>query len=272
MAPPKLGILAGGGALPGQLAGACRQAGRAVYVLGIEGSAGTETGADAPVSIAAAGRIFSLFEAAHCVEIVLAGNVRRPDFAALKPDWLGLKLMPRIVAAAARGDDHLLRYLVSVFEERGFRVVGAQDVLASLVLPPGPLGRLDFPASCAGDLARARQVVEALGRVDVGQGAVVVRGDVLAVEAAEGTDRMLARAGELRSGWTERAGLLLKLPKPQQDRRTDLPTLGLATVAGAARAGLAGIAARAGETLVIDRAAVAAAADAAGLVVVGLAP
>lgn len=272
MAPPKLGILAGGGAIPTRLAQTCRQAGREVYVLGIDGSVSGDCPIDQGVSIAAAGRVFDLFEAAGCRDVVLVGNVRRPDFATLKPDWLGLRLMPGIVAAAARGDDHLLRHLVSVFEGRGFRVVGAQDVMATLLLPAGPLGRLDLPESCAGDLARARQVVRVLGRVDVGQGAVVVKGDVLAVEAAEGTDRMLARVADLRAGWSSRDGLLLKLPKPQQDRRTDLPTLGVATVEGAARAGLAGIAARAGQTLVVDRAAVAEAADRAGLFVVGLSP
>ena len=201
----------------------------------------------------------------------MAGNVARPDFGRLRLDWKGIRVLPRVLTAARKGDDHLLRALVQLFEEEGFAVTGADRILDEAhVLAEGPLGGTDLPENCRADLERAIEVVEALGRVDVGQGAVVVDGNVLAVEAVEGTDRMLARVAALRAGWDRRAGLLLKLPKPQQERRVDLPVIGVATVEGAAAAGLAGIAAAAGETLVMDSNAVAARADALGLFVVGV--
>ncbi len=269
----RVGIIAGGGDLPVRLVAACRQQARPAYVIGLKGSAEerpSEGIADAWASIGSVGKILGLLREADCTEVVMAGNVRRPDFARLRLDWKGIKVIPRIVAAARRGDDHLLRLLVAIFEEEGFRVLGADQIFDSLLVPAGPLGRLGLPDALRPDLVRAVAIVEALGAVDVGQGAVVVNGDAVAVEAAEGTDRMLARAAELRSGWTERAGLLVKLPKPQQERRVDLPTIGVATVEGAAAAGLAGIAVAAGATLVIDKAAVAARADALGLFVVGI--
>ncbi|TDP48064.1 LpxI family protein [Zavarzinia compransoris] len=270
---PKLGIIAGGGDLPVRLAAACRRQGRPFFVLGLKGSAVArpdEGIADEWAAIGEVGRILALLRAAGCRAVVMAGNVARPDFKTLRLDWKGVRVLPRVLAGARKGDDNLLKALVQIFEDEGFAVAGADQVLDELLLPAGPLGCLGLGPGQEGDLARALQVVEALGRVDVGQGAVVAETEVLAIEAAEGTDRMLARCAELRAGWTARAGLLLKLPKHGQERRVDLPTIGVATVEGAARAGLAGIVGAAGATLVVDRAAVAARADELGLFVVGL--
>ena len=270
---PKLGIIAGGGDLPVRLIAACRRQGRPFFVLGLKGAATPrpEDGiADDWAALGEVGKILAALRAAECRAVVMAGNVARPDFKSLRLDWKGIRVLPRVLAAATKGDDNLLKVLVQVFEEEGFAVTGADQVLDDLLLPEGPIGRLDLGPEHEADLARALQVVEALGRVDVGQGAVVVDTQVLAIEALEGTDRMLARCAELRDGWTGRAGLLLKLPKHQQERRVDLPTVGVATVEGAARAGLAGIVGAAGATLVVDRAKVAARADELGLFVVGL--
>ncbi|RJF89947.1 DUF1009 domain-containing protein [Oleomonas cavernae] len=269
----KLGIIAGGGDLPVKLLDACRRQGRPAFVIGLTGSAEPrpEDGvADAWASIGSVGKILGLLRDAGCTGVVMAGNVRRPDFATLRLDWKGIKVIPRIVAAARHGDDHLLRSLVTIFEEEGFKVVGADQILDDLLMPAGPLGRYDLPPALMPDLERGIIIVRALGAVDVGQGAVVAGGDAVAVEAAEGTDRMLARAAELRAGWTVRDGLLVKLPKPNQEKRVDLPTIGVATVEGAAAAGLAGIAVAAGATLVLDRDALVARADALGLFVVGI--
>lgn len=269
----KLGIIAGGGDLPVKLLEACRRQGRPAFVIGLTGSAEPRPAdgvADAWASIGSVGKVLGLLRDAGCAEVVMAGNVRRPDFATLRLDWKGIKVIPRIVAAARHGDDHLLRSLVTIFEEEGFKVVGADQILDDLLMLAGPLGLHDLPPALLPDLERGIVIVQALGAVDVGQGAVVVGGDAVAVEAAEGTDRMLARAAELRAGWTTREGLLVKLPKPNQEKRVDLPTIGVATVEGAAAAGLAGIAVAAGATLVLDRAAVAARADALGLFVVGI--
>ena len=139
----------------------------------------------------------------------------------------------------------------------------------------GKLGAKEPSADDHTDIEAGFRVVEALGRLDVGQAAVVVKGYVLAVEAAEGTDEMLARCAELRragQGRLERAGVLVKAPKPGQEERVDLPTIGPETIKGAAAAGLAGIAVTAKHVLIADRAATIAAADAHEIFIFGRRP
>lgn len=274
---PKLGIIAGGGQLPLKLAEVCRETGRPYTVCALSGWADDEVGSH-PHRYFSLGELSGLtryFSGEEVKEVVFAGNVQRPDFRKLKIDWAGAKLLPRALLAARKGDEALLRMLVEIFEDAGFKVVGAHEVLSALLIEEGPLGTIIPDEEAAADIAKAREVVDALGTLDVGQGAVVARGLVLAVEAAEGTDAMLERVAglreEIRGTPTERAGVLLKFPKPIQERRIDLPTIGQKTLQGAARANLKGIAVAAGGALVIDREAVARLADELGLFVTGVA-
>ena len=270
---PVLGILAGGGPLPGRVAAAAAAAGRAVFVVGLDGYA--EPAVLAPFAhdwarLGAAGRILALLRAHDCRDLVLVGPVRRPSLLDLRPDGEGARLLARIGRAAFGGDDGLLAAIVRVLAEEGFRVLGAHEVLTEAVAPRGQLGRHAPDAQAMADIARGVAVAAALGAVDVGQGCVVQQGIVLAVEAIEGTDAMLARAAGLRRPGP--GGVLVKLVKPGQERRADLPTVGPATAAAAAAAGLRGVAVEAGGTLLTDRAALVAAADAAGLFLIGIDP
>jgi len=273
----KLGLIAGGGGLPLALADHCRDAGRPYFVIRLRGfaDAALEAHPGDIAGIAEIGRIVRLAQGAGCQSLCFAGLVRRPDFAALKPDLRGLTWLPGAAMAARKGDEALLRFLMGAFEKEGFVIEGAHEVMGDLALPPGPLGRLAPGAEHGEDIAGAINVARAIGVLDVGQGAVVCDGLTLAVEAQEGTDAMLRRVAELPADLhgtpAHRRGVLAKVAKPIQEERVDLPTIGVATVEGAARAGLAGIVGIAGKMLVIDRAAVAAAADAAGLFVAGLA-
>ena len=273
----KLGLIAGGGDLPIALADACTAAGRPLFVLRLRGFADPAPLAPFPgaeVGIAEFGRIFDLLRREDCQAVCLAGQVKRPDFSALKPDLRGLRSLPGALAAASKGDDALLRFLVGEFEAEGFTVEGADQVHAGLTLPQGLLGRHAPAPDHQADLAQALAAAKAIGALDIGQAVVVAGGVVLAVEAQEGTDAMLARCAALpaplRGTADARRGVLVKWPKPIQERRVDLPTLGAATVEGAAAAGLAGIAAEAGGLLVLQRDEVIAAADRLGLFVVGL--
>lgn len=273
MSGPALGILAGGGPLPGRVARAARAAGRPVFVVGLQGFA--EPGVIAPyphavVRLGAAGRILDLLRDAGCRDVVMIGPVRRPSVLDLRPDAEGARILARIGRAAFAGDDGLLAAVVRVLEEEGFRVVGAHEVLAEIVAPRGVLGRAAPDALALADIERGRAVARALGAADVGQGCVVQQGIVLAVEAVEGTDAMLARAAGLaRPG---PGGVLVKLVKPGQERRADLPTVGPHTVAAAAAAGLRGIAFEAGGTLLAEREVCVAEADRAGLFLLGVDP
>ena len=273
----KLGLVAGGGELPVALADACTAAGRPLFVLRLRGFADPAALARFPgadVGMAELGRIFDLLRKQGCGAVCLAGQVKRPDFAALKPDLRGLRSLPAAVAAARKGDDALLRFLVAEFEGEGFVVEGADQVHAGLTLTLGPLGRHTPGPDHQADLAQGLAAARTIGALDIGQAVVVAGGVTLAVEAQEGTDAMLARCAalpaSLRGNTQVRRGVLVKWPKPIQERRVDLPTLGLATVEGAAAAGLAGIAAEAGGLLVLQRGAVIAAADRLGLFIVGL--
>ena len=271
--PQPLGIIAGGGPLPSRVANAASASGRPVFLVALEGYADPATFAAHPYELArlgAAGRIMALLRAHGCEDIVLIGPVRRPHLLHLRPDAEGARLLGRIGRAAFAGDDGFLAAIVRVLGEEGFRVLGAHEILTDAVGPEGVLTQAAPDPEATVDIARAITVVRALGAVDVGQGCVVQGGIVLAVEAIEGTDAMLARAAALRRPGP--GGVLVKLVKPGQDRRADLPTIGPRTIAAAAAAGLRGIAFEAGGTLFTDRVACVRQADQAGLFLIGLDP
>ena len=271
----KLGLIAGGGDLPLAVAARCEAEGRPIFVIRLEGFADPHLvrwpGDD--FGMARIGGILKALKAEGCEVVCLAGNVSRPDFKTLKPDLKGASVLPGIVAAATKGDDALLRKILSVFEAEGLAVEGADDILGGETLGAGALGRAAPTPEQLLDLRKALHVAEKSGELDIGQGAVVCDGLVLAVEAQEGTDAMLSRVAglpaDLRGSAGAFKGALGKAPKPIQDLRVDMPVIGARTVELAAAAGLAGIGGVAGKLILIDRAAIIAAADRLGLFVWG---
>jgi hypothetical protein len=271
--PRHLGIIAGGGALPARVAAAARAAGRAVFIVGLEGFVDTALIAPWPHEIrrlGAAARIIAALREHGCQDLVMIGPVRRPSLMDLRPDAEGAKLLARIGRAAFAGDDGLLAAVIRVLTEEGFRVVGMHEIMREAVAPAGVLTRTRPDAQAMADIDRGVQVAKLLGSADVGQGCVVQQGLVLAVEAIEGTDAMLLRAATLRRDGV--GGVLVKLVKPGQDKRADLPTIGPDTVRNAAAAGLRGVAFEAEATILAEREACLAAADATGLFLLGLDP
>ena len=279
MSGSRLGIIAGAGELPEKLAAQTRESGRPAFILGIRGFADPAFVASYDgemASIGEVGRHIDLLKNAGCTEVVFAGVVKRPDFAHLKLDLRGAKLLPRVIAAARKGDDALLRVVLGAFEEAGFQVIGADDVLGDLLAPAGPIGRLRPGEPDWVDIRHAAGVASVIGGLDVGQGAVSCGGLILAVEAQEGTDQMLQRCAglptEIRGTAAKRRGVLVKRPKPNQELRIDLPTVGVETVRKADVAGLAGIAIEAGKALVMNRQETAALADELGVFLYGFSP
>lgn len=267
----KLGILAGGGSLPGQLAEACHHDGRKVFVLAFEGQTDSSSiiGVEhAWVRLGAAGAAIKALKAANVEQLVLAGSIRRPSLSELKPDLKAAGILAR-AGKQALGDDGILGVIMAALEGEGFHISGLDEILSDLVAPSGVWGKIDPDSRSLTDIARGLTIARALGSVDVGQSVVVQQGLVLGVEAIEGTDALLRRAGELRREGP--GGVLVKICKPDQERRADLPTIGTQTIAAAAQAGLQGIAVEAGGTLVLDRARVIREADSAGLFVTGVA-
>lgn len=276
MATSRLAIVAGGGDLPRRVAEQARRTNRDPLLVGLKGFVDAALVADyggVELSVGQLGKLMQLMRKEGCEEMVFAGSIKRPDFASLSIDLKGVQSLPRILAAAKKGDDALMRAVMDVFAEAGFRIIGADDVLADLRVGPGPLGAFAPQPEHWQDIRRAAEVARVSGSLEIGQGAVSCEGLILAVEAQEGTDRMLTRIAdlvpEIRGTPEARRGVLVKRPKPQQERRIDLPTIGVRTVEGVAAAGLAGIAVEANGALVVDREAVGKAADAAGIFVYG---
>lgn len=274
----KLGLIAGGGDLPLAVAARCDAESRPLYVVRLAGFADAHLTrwSGAEFGMAQIGAILKALKSEGCTAVCLAGIVNRPDFKTLKPDLKGASLLPGIIAAATKGDDALLRKILSVFEAEGFAVEGADDILGGETLPSGVLGAIaPTPEQCA-DLRKALHVAEKSGELDIGQGAVVCDGLVLAVEAQEGTDQMLMRVAslpaDLRGSGDARKGALGKAPKPIQDLRVDMPVIGPRTIELAAAAGLAGVGGRSGRLILIDRAAIIQTADRLGLFVWGEEP
>lgn len=272
-----LGIVAGGGAFPAAVAEAAAKDGREVVLFLIRGFAdpALERYPHQWFRLGSLGTVTQWARTRGVREVVMVGALTRPRLRDLGLDWTMLRLLPRIAGLFRGGDNHLLSGVLGLVAEQGFTLVGAHEVAPALLLPEGLLGAHAPSAQDRADMARGFDVIRALGPFDVGQGVIVVDGLVAAVEAAEGTDQMLARYGEMRRAGRLRfpsgCGVLVKAPKPGQDRRVDLPSLGPQTVARAAEAGLAGIAFEAGGAIVPDAQALVEAADAAGLFVAGTA-
>jgi DUF1009 family protein len=272
-----LAIIAGGGSLPVAVAEAATRRGRRVVLFPVRGWADAAAVERYPhhwIALLQAGRFQRLARAEGCRDVVMIGTAVRPSLRTLRLDWLTVRLLPRILHAYRGGDDHLLTSIARAFEDYGFRIVGAHEVAPEILVPQGPIGSLQPSERDRADIARALTLLEATGPFDIGQAAVVAANHVLAVEAVEGTDAMLARIAELRARGRiptpPGVGVLTKAPKPMQDRRIDLPAIGPRTVEEAARAGLAGIAVVAGGAIMAEPTLVAAAADKAKIFVVGI--
>lgn len=268
---PKLGVLAGGGPLPRRLVEACRDQGRDVFIVAFEGQTDPATVADGVdhiwTRLGAAGTTIKALRRAGCEELVLAGPVRRPSLFEIRPDLTATQLLGRL-GTKALGDDGLLRAIMDILEGEGFTLRGLHEVLPDVLAQVGTLGRREPDEAAWRDIERGLKIATALGAEDVGQAVVVQQGIVLGVEAIEGTDKLLVRCAELaRPG---PGGVLVKIKKPGQDARADLPTIGERTVECARSAGLRGIAVGAKETIVVDPEGTVKAADRAGLFLQGI--
>lgn len=282
LAPPAapdtpLAMICGGGSLPLTVAELVAARGRKVVLFPLHGAAegsAVERFSHHWLYIGQIGRFLRLARAEGCRDVVFIGALVRPSLWHLHPDIKGLTFLAQVLVAFRGGDNHLLSNMGKVLESEGFRLVGAHEVAPQILMPEGALGAIAPSQRDRADIALALDYLRAAGPFDVGQAVVVAGRHVLAVEAAEGTDAMLARVAEMRANGRVRAavgtGVLVKAPKPHQDRRFDLPSIGPKTAEGVARAGLAGIAVVAGETIVAEPGELGATADRANIFVVGV--
>jgi DUF1009 family protein len=271
--PEPLGVIAGGGSLPLRVVQAASAMGRPVHVVVLEGHgdpAAYVGQSHVTLRWGLAAQMLSWLKQHGVREVVLAGTVARPSLLSLRPDAASMKLIGRIGRAAFNGDDSILRAVMNVLGEEGFEVVGAQALLTGL-LPEAALLAGPMPDDVArADIARGLAVCHAMGAVDVGQAVIVQQGLVLGVEAIEGTDALILRAGALKREGP--APILVKALKPTQSKLADLPTIGPKTVETARTAGLRGLAFQANGTILLERDATIAAAEAAGIFLLAFNP
>jgi DUF1009 family protein len=272
-----LAIICGAGNLPFTVADAAGRRGRRAVLFALRGWADPRRVADYRhhwIALGQFGRLCRLARREACRDVVFVGSLVRPPIWRLRLDLPTLRLLPRMLRIYRGGDNHLLSGIAAIFEEHGFRVIGAQDVAPEILMPEGALGCAGPGERDLADIDKGLALLAATSPFDVGQGVVVANGHVLMIEAAEGTDLMLARIAELRrAGRIVSAlgqGVLVKAAKRGQDRRMDLPSIGPHTVESAARAGLAGIAVVAGSAVVADPDRIATAADRERVFVVGV--
>lgn len=272
-----VGVIAGGGTMPFAVADSLASRGIAPVLFALKGACDpvrVQRFRHHWISVGQVGRATKLFRTEGCRDLIFIGTLQRPALSEVRLDWGTIRVLPRIMAAFRGGDDHLLSGIGRILEQDGFRMVGIRDVAPDILMPEGCItGATPDPAATA-DIARGREVLHALGPFDIGQAVVVIDGHVVAVEDVEGTDRLLARVARLRSEGRIRAkagrGVLVKAPKSSQDLRFDLPAFGPTTVDGAVKAGLAGIAVIAGNTIAAESQTMIEAADRTGLFIKGL--
>jgi len=269
----KLGIIAGGGSIPKMLIEHCAAQGRDFFVLAIEGNADkaliTDDIPHQWIRIGQAGTGFKRFAEEKVQDVIMIGTIKRPGFFDLVPDLRTTAFFAK-VGAKALGDDGILRALVNEIEAEGMTVRGIHEVMSDLLVKPGILGRHKPDKQALVDIRRGIDVALALGKLDVGQSVVVQQGLVLGVEGIEGTDELIRSCGEYRRKGD--GGVLVKLRKPQQDMRIDLPTIGPRSVSRAQESGLRGIVVHAGNGLIVDEAETIRLADKAGLFIMGINP
>lgn len=272
-----LAIVCGGGSLPFAIADAVTRRGRPIILFALRGFADPERVAPYPHHWLPLGKYGWLVRTARkegCREMILIGSVVRPALSQVRLDFATVRQLPRLVRIFRGGDNHLLSGLVQALEQDGLRVLGAQEVAPEILVPEGLLGAHAPSTRDRDDITRGLALIATMGPFDVGQAAVVANNHVLAIEAIEGTDEMLFRIAELRRRGRirahERSGVLIKAPKPGQDQRVDLPTIGPHTIEAVTGAGLAGLAVVAGETIVAEADRAVVAADQAGLFVIGV--
>ncbi|WP_288429564.1 LpxI family protein [uncultured Agrobacterium sp.] len=273
----RLAIIAGSGFLPYYVALAAREAGENPLIIRLKNEADLDWSQfeSAAISVGDVRSLGQLLSTNGIDRVVLSGGVsRRPEWREIRPNLKMIAKMHSIIRTLlSGGDDTVLQMVIGLIEAQGARVIGAHEIAPALLATTGPLGHIKPNDDDRRDIAKAAKAALALGALDIGQGAVSVGGRIVAMEGVEGTDGMLERVAVLRAAGrisSRRKGVLVKLCKPQQDIRADLPTIGPSTVLNAAKAGLAGIAVEAGRAFILDREAMLKAADDAGLFVCGI--
>ena len=269
----KIGIIAGGGELPKQLIKACQEAKREYFVIALDNTTEEETVENTPhcwIHIGKVSAIIKELKNQNVTDVLLAGRVGRPSPSSLNLDFGGLKLLIKLSRLDSKGDDKIFSTIIKYIEGYGFDVIGAEEILENLLIKKEVLGQITPDEISLIDISIGTKAALAIGELDIGQAVIVQQGQILGVEGPEGTDRLVKRCKEFHAEGN--GGVLIKVKKPEQDDRVDLPSIGVTTVENAHNNNLIGIAVEAGGSLVIDRESVIKKADELGIFILGIDP
>ena len=268
--PKAIGLIAGNGLFPQLFARAAQARGVEVVAVAMRGETleGIEGVVDhlTWVRVGQLGRTIKIFKQAGIRQAAMAGGVRKTRlFSGARPDLTAIRLLAR---CAVRRDDGMLRAVAGEFERHGIEIVDSTIYMPDALAPCGVLTDRGPTEREQADLDYGLHIAMEIGRLDIGQAVVIKDGAVVALEAIEGTDACIARAGELTQ---HRGAVVVKGAKPLQDMRFDVPAIGVKTVDSLARAGIRVLGIEAGRTLMIEPEKIITEANRQGIVLVGLA-
>lgn len=267
-----IGCIFGFGDLPKIILNHLKKQNRKFVVVGVETKLPKLRETSITVSVGEVGRVLKFLKQHQVSDLVFGGKIKRPSLNDLKLDkdgaFLLAKLGLKFVEILKGGDDYIISYVMHIFKKNGYNIVSPQDLVPELLAPKGSVSNAKPSKQDRRDIATGKAVLDSLGSLDVGQAVVVENGQVLGIEAAEGTDALIARCAKLKK--QARGGVLLKMKKTNQDTRTDLPVIGIQTLLNAAKAGLTGVAFEAGGSLIVDLEKVKAKANALKIFLIGI--
>jgi UDP-2,3-diacylglucosamine hydrolase len=273
----RLAILCAGGDFPLAVAKAAKERGENPFLVLLEGLADTKLAHSfdcATVRIGQYGKIIDLLKKHNCTRLISVGFLVRPHFWSVLPDFKLLTKLPILYKAYKGGDNHLLSAIAKGFESEGITYLGVHDAAPQLLMPKGILTTIKPNDTELADIQFGLKALESIGDFDIGQALIIHHNHIVAVEGAEGTDGLLKRMKEMRETkrvrWPSPAGLLVKALKPNQDKRLDMPAIGLNTLQEIHAAGLKGLAVQAGGTLVLEGQSMIDYANDKGLFIVGV--
>ena len=276
MSGERIGVIAGSGAFPLEIAASVQRSGNSVFIVGLRGFAerGVRSFSHVYADMLDPHRILDALRQRGISKLVLAGGVARPGPMALFSIYTFFRNRDELRRIVSGGDDRILRGVIRLFNDEGFEVLGVDQVAPDLLAPLGRLGQVKFIDENKADIELALQCLTTMGRFDFGQGVVVGGGRILAIEGPEGTDAMLRRVRDLqknrRVSLERPSAILVKASKPDQDRRVDLPAIGPKTVQSAAKAGLIGIAVAAHDVILVEKERLIKDADRKGIFIAGV--
>ena len=289
--PGKIGLIAGGGTIPSTVVKTALQQGRDIYVAAFAGITDLSSILSAKDNVYSehnkynrndipeaafsyevfklgqGGKMLKAFKREKVEEIVFIGYIRRPSFKEISLDFWTAKQIAKF-GFSISGDDSLLSRIIKLTENEGFKVIGVQDIVPELLAVKGVYGKIQPDKRAAADIEIGYKIAKGLGTFDIGQSVIVQQGMIIGVEAIEGTDALIKRCKDLQRKGV--GGVLVKTCKPTQEKRIDLPTIGVGTIENAAASGLRGVAIEAGSALVVNVDDIIQKANKSGLFVVGI--